>query len=166
MCGIVGVVRRRAQRPAADLRTLVDELERARHVLPDSGGLTTGAAASDTGLEAFWSIRVALAGLDRLEVRGRDSAGIHVLVRGHHLERSDSVARLVDQRSRDRLFSSGAVRSPDGLLAFVYKAAAEIGELGDNTAVLRRAIQDDPLLHMAVQHEDAEAVVLGHTRWA
>ncbi|TMK65968.1 MAG: SIS domain-containing protein [Actinobacteria bacterium] len=268
MCGIVGVVRRRAQRPAADLRTLVDELERARHVLPDSGGLTTGAAASvveatallrtvdaalrgvpgvrsllsdpvsaaalehragaiqavlddidaaldngiaavpggeeldalnaalidakdatwavghdrmraarevaalagsgasDTALEAFWSIRVALAGLDRLEVRGRDSAGIHVLVRGHHLERSDSVARLVDQRSRDRLFSSGAVRSPDGLLAFVYKAAAEIGELGDNTAVLRRAIQDDPLLHMAVQHEDAEAVVLGHTRWA
>ena len=36
-----------------------------------------------TALDGWWSIQVALASLDRLEVRGRDSAGLHVLVAGH-----------------------------------------------------------------------------------
>ena len=49
---------------------------------------------------------------------------------------------------------------------FVYKAAAEIGELGDNTAVLRAAIRDDELLRLALADDDAEVMVLGHTRWA
>ncbi len=58
------------------------------------------------------------------------------------------------------------MRATDRELAFVYKAAAEIGELGDNTAVLRAAIRDDALLHLALAHDDAEVMVLGHTRWA
>ena len=40
------------------------------------------------------------------------------------------------------------VRTPDGQLSFVYKAAAEIGELGDNTQRLRTAIREDELLHL------------------
>lgn len=48
----------------------------------------------------------------------------------------------------------------------MYKAAAEIGELGDNTAVLRSAIGADGLLHLAVAGRSAEVTVLGHTRWA
>ena len=35
------------------------------------------------------SIQQALSALDRLEVRGRDSAGLHVLVRGHGLDLAD-----------------------------------------------------------------------------
>ncbi len=31
-------------------------------------------------LDAFWSIQVALSAIDRLEVRGRDSAGLHLLI--------------------------------------------------------------------------------------
>src|SRR5581483_9345483 len=70
-------------------------------------------------------------------------------------------------RSRDPLFASGSVRAVgDGVLGFVYKAAAEIGELGDNGAVLRRAITEDELLRRALSAPDAEATVLGHTRWA
>ena len=42
------------------------------------------------------------------------------------------------------------MRATGDVLSFVYKAAAEIGELGDNTAVLRAAIRDDPLLHLAL----------------
>ncbi|MCB0972488.1 MAG: SIS domain-containing protein, partial [Acidimicrobiales bacterium] len=45
-------------------------------------------------------------------------------------------------------------------------AAAEIGELGDNTAVLRAAIAGDALLHRALAADAAECTVLGHTRWA
>jgi glucosamine--fructose-6-phosphate aminotransferase (isomerizing) len=124
------------------------------------------AAALPSEIEVYASIQLALAALDRLEVRGRDSAGLHVLVAGHDLDLADpTVARLVAER-HDRLFEAGAVRVADGHLAFVYKTAAEIGELGDNTASLRRQIRGDELLRLALRSPDASAVVLAHTRWA
>jgi glucosamine--fructose-6-phosphate aminotransferase (isomerizing) len=128
-----------------------------------------GPEPSFAALEVFHSIAVVLAAIDRLEVRGRDSAGLHVLVRGHRLDLDDPDLRvLLAARDRDPLFGSGSVRvvGPDRSLSFVYKAAAEIGELGDNTAILRAAIRTDALLQRAVHAETAEAVVLGHTRWA
>jgi glucosamine--fructose-6-phosphate aminotransferase (isomerizing) len=51
-------------------------------------------------------------------------------------------------------------------LAFVYKAAAEIGELGDNVRAVRAAVLSDELLRRALASPDAEATVVGHTRWA
>ena len=42
--------------------------------------------AGPAAIEAFTSIQVALSALDRLEVRGRDSAGIHLLVTDHGLD--------------------------------------------------------------------------------
>ena len=139
-----------------------DRLRTARCV-----GELAGPDTSDAAIEVFTSVQVALSALDRLEVRGRDSAGLHVLVRDHGLDLTDpAVARLLEPRTDDALFEHRAVRTPEGLLSFVYKAAAEIGELGDNTRRLRTAIRDDELLHVALEHEAAEAVVLGHTRWA
>jgi glucosamine--fructose-6-phosphate aminotransferase (isomerizing) len=139
-----------------------DRLRTAREV-----AALAGADPSVAALEAFLSVQVALSAIDRLEVRGRDSAGLHLLVRGHGLELDEpAIARLVDARASDPLFGSGSVRAFGEQLAFVYKAAAEIGELGDNTAVLRAAIRDDALLHLALAADDAEVVVLGHTRWA
>jgi glucosamine--fructose-6-phosphate aminotransferase (isomerizing) len=139
-----------------------DRLRTAREV-----GSLAGPPPSAAAVEAYTSIQQTLSALDRLEVRGRDSAGVHVLVRGHGLDLDGpEVAALLEARGHDPLFRSGAVRRPDGLLSFVYKAAAEIGELGDNTRVLRAAIAADPLLRRAVSTDGAEAVVLGHTRWA
>jgi glucosamine--fructose-6-phosphate aminotransferase (isomerizing) len=139
-----------------------DRLRTARAVA-DLAGPGEGPAA----VEAFTSIQTALSALDRLEVRGRDSAGVHVLVSDHGLDLDTTGVRaLVEPRAHDHLFRSGAVRTPEGHLSFVYKAAAEIGELGDNTRHLRRAITDDELLHMALAAPDARAVVLAHTRWA
>ena len=78
-----------------------------------------------------------------------------------------TVRSAIDARAADPLFGSGSVRVVDGgALSFVYKAAAEIGELGDNTAVLRAAILADDLLARALSADTAEVVVLGHTRWA
>ena len=112
-------------------------------------------------------MQVALSALDRLEVRGRDSAGLHLLVTGHGLSLDDpAVNSEIEERARDQLFCSMAVRRVGGALSFVYKAAAEIGELGDNTRVLRDAISGDGLLARALASETAEAAVLGHTRWA
>ena len=142
-------------------------LERDRLRTAAAVSRLAGPEASPAAIASFLSIQQALSALDRLEVRGRDSAGIHLLVRGHTLDLSSGPVRaLLEGRGDDPLFTSGAVRTPDGLLGFVYKAAAEIGELGDNTAVLRRAITDDTLLHLALQADGAEVVVLGHTRWA
>jgi glucosamine--fructose-6-phosphate aminotransferase (isomerizing) len=138
-----------------------DRLRTARAVA-DLCGSDLGSGAVD----AFTSVQVALSALDRLEVRGRDSAGLHVLVHDHGLQLADpAIARLLEERN-DPLFGSGAVRRTGDSLSFVYKAAAEIGELGDNTAALRAVIRDDRLLHVAVGTETAKAVVLAHTRWA
>ncbi|MEM8705819.1 MAG: SIS domain-containing protein [Actinomycetota bacterium] len=118
-------------------------------------------------LEAFLSIHQALSAIDRLEVRGRDSAGLHVLVHDHALDLDDPViAGEIQRRSGDVNFGTGSVRVVDGVLSIVHKTAAEIGELGDNTAVIRQAFADDTLLHAALANETARTLVLGHTRWA
>ncbi|HYA44487.1 MAG TPA: SIS domain-containing protein [Acidimicrobiales bacterium] len=118
-------------------------------------------------LAVLWAVHVALRSLDRLEVRGRDSAGLHLMLAGHGLELSSpEVQALLAARVGDRLFGSFAVRAEEGCLSFVYKAAAEIGELGDNVAALRGALQSDPLLAMALASPEVRATVVGHTRWA
>src|SRR5690606_26564400 len=98
---------------------------------------------------------------------GRDSAGIHVFVHHHALDLDDpSVHAIIRERSQDPTYQSGSVRVAGAVLSFVYKAAAEIGELGDNTRALRAAVAADDLLRFALAGDDAVAVVLGHTRWA
>jgi glucosamine--fructose-6-phosphate aminotransferase (isomerizing) len=132
-----------------------------------AGPQVADGTAERAAVDAYLSIQLALSALDRLEVRGRDSAGIHVLVSGHGLDLTDpEVQAAVHRRSSDRLFMSGAIRVVGDRLSFVYKAAAEIGELGDNVAALRTAIRVDDLLRRAVSVPTAEAAVLGHTRWA
>jgi glutamine---fructose-6-phosphate transaminase (isomerizing) len=141
-----------------------DRIGMARSVADLLSGLDQ---ATQPNLEAWWSIDVALASLDRLEVRGRDSAGLHLLVTGHALDLdSPEVRNLIGDRALNPLFVSGSVRTPGGCLCLVYKAAAEIGELGDNVKALRQALRSDQLLARALESPDARVTVLGHTRWA
>ena len=138
-----------------------------RLITADAVAGLAGPTASEAALGAFSSVQIALSALDRLEVRGRDSAGLHVLISGHGLDpAAPAVAAALAERAADPLFRSGSVRWADNCLSFVYKAAAEIGELGDNTAALRAAIAADELLAAAVDAEAASAMVIGHTRWA
>lgn len=146
-------------------------IDRDRLRTADGVASLVGRASGWAAIEACTQIEQALRSIDRLEVRGRDSAGLLVLVRDHGLDPTDAaVSGLLAGRDDDELLRSGAVRVVDRdgtpALAFAYKAAAEIGELGDNTAALRRAISDDPLLRLALSGDEAHAVVLGHTRWA
>jgi len=146
-----------------------DRIGMARAVADLVSGPGTGEPATGVidDFSGWWSIQVALASLDRLEVRGRDSAGIHLLVSGHHLDlASAEIRELIGERATDPLFRSGSVRTPEGCLSLVYKTAAEIGDLGDNVRSLRRSIRADRLLARALQSPDARVTVLGHTRWA
>jgi glutamine---fructose-6-phosphate transaminase (isomerizing) len=145
-----------------------DRLRTAREV----DGLA-GRDASTPGRAGYLAIQQALSAIDRMEVRGRDSAGLHVFVWDHSLDVDDPmVAAAIVERSQDPLFQAGSVRVVDGpggprsALSFVYKAAAEIGELGDNTSAMRSQVADDNLLRLAMSGERAETAVLGHTRWA
>jgi glucosamine--fructose-6-phosphate aminotransferase (isomerizing) len=111
---------------------------------------------------SYWAIGSALDVIDRLEVRGRDSAGLSVWV---ELEPADRAGSPEIGREDDLLRSGSVLRTAGGL-CFVYKRAAIIGSLGDNTAALRRAIRQDGLLHSVLALPSARVTVLGHTRWA
>ena len=70
------------------------------------GGRTVSEGAN---LDGWWAIQVALSSLDRLEVRGRDSAGLHVLVSDHGLDLSGPDAgadmeRALLERGGDPLY--------------------------------------------------------------
>ena len=142
-----------------------DRLRTANAVLELSGR-----DANPGSIAAYLMLQQSFSVLDRLEVRGRDSAGIHVYVWNHGLDRADAtIAGLLAERSRDALFQNRAVRWIDGespVLSFVYKAASEIGELGDNTRALRQAIVDDELLRRALANPAVRTSLVAHTRWA
>lgn len=139
-----------------------DRLRTAREVAA-LAGRDAGAGA----VAGYLAIQQSLSALDRLEVRGRDSAGIHVLVHDHALDvADDATAAAIIARAQDPTYTSGSVRVEGGVLSFVYKAAAEIGELGDNTRALRAAVASDDLLRRALSSPGARTAVLGHTRWA
>jgi glucosamine--fructose-6-phosphate aminotransferase (isomerizing) len=136
---------------------------RAARAVEDLAGGRRGRAA----IQAYYSIQLALSALDRLEGRGRDSAGLHLFVHDHGLDlAAPTVQRLIAERSRDPLYGTLSVRVARGALSFVYKRAAEVGELGDNTAALRAQIRGDDLLRLALGAESVRVLVLGHTRWA
>ncbi|MEP6625879.1 MAG: SIS domain-containing protein, partial [Acidimicrobiia bacterium] len=141
-------------------------IRRDRFRTADAVAALAGGPPTVAAIEGFLSIQVALAAIDRLEVRGRDSAGVEIVVRHSALDLDD--ARLAEQCAEraDPLHRDSSVRAVEGAVCFVYKAAAEIGELGDNVAMLRAAITRDGLLHLALANETASVLVLSHTRWA
>jgi len=116
----------------------------------------------------YRSINLVLRSLDRIEVRGRDSAGISISLSG--IELDDATRQLIEKRASST-FGNAAVRLTNGeqtsSMYFVYKRAAEIGELGDNVKHLRSSISNDDLLFDVVsQNELCHEMVLAHTRWA
>ena len=138
-----------------------DRLRAAREVAALAGPDT-----SPAGIAALFSLHQALSAVDRLEVRGRDSAGIELVLYRHGLDLADSGLAAELAKRNDDNFVAGGVRVDGDSLVFVYKAAFEIGELGDNTAELRRQIRSDALLRRVLSGPEVEALVLGHTRWA
>ncbi len=144
-----------------------DRLQAAHAVSQFLADAHLTADSAPAAVEAYLSIHQALSALDRLEVRGRDSAGMHLLVSGHGLDPDDPlVASARAERGQDPSFGSGSVRLVDGVLSIVHKTAVEIGELGDNTAALRAAVASDQLLAAALASDGARVIVVAHTRWA
>jgi glutamine---fructose-6-phosphate transaminase (isomerizing) len=134
------------------------------------------------GMAVFKRINAVLNSIDRLEVRGRDSAGISLLftLDTSEFERfrtyiaKAGLADLLKQRTNHPVLANNCIniheqaRGDTGLAAisFVYKFAAEIGALGDNVAFLRTQIRNDLILQALAKFTCSASSVSAHTRWA
>jgi glutamine---fructose-6-phosphate transaminase (isomerizing) len=120
--------------------------------------------------------------LDRLEVRGRDSAGIQLsfAVEGAQLV-DDVIQKLTDNglagefaaRSQACDLGCGTIHiAPCGpargglSVTFTYKTSSIVGELGQNVKNLRRAIADDAILREFSRLPARWESSFAHTRWA
>jgi len=154
-------------RRLAVVRDALWAIRRDRLRAADVVGTFAGRDSSVEALCSYLSVHQALSAIDRMEVRGRDSAGIAVIV--HNAAFASLDAQLlgsIESRANDPLFTNNSIRRAGNAVTFVYKAAAEIGELGDNTRHMRDAIVADDVLRRLVNTPGSRTTVVGHTRWA
>ncbi|MFW5975236.1 MAG: SIS domain-containing protein [Desulfosalsimonas sp.] len=163
---------------AWSLRTeILENLDKLEDFLPSASGPGRNAVSAARQINAVFN------SIDRLEVRGRDSAGVSLLfvideASFANFENQIAAKDLQeDFRSRkdlnlltNRSISVRHTHGPDGsrqtALALTYKVAAEIGRLGDNIAYLRSQIRHDGILHCLLNAKHLYFTVSAHTRWA
>ena len=122
-----------------------------------------------------WGIEQVLESIDKLEVRGRDSAGVAVafiLPEGVDPEAALDAGQKAELEARSSIANADTRqvllrKLDDGrtVCRFLYKVAQLVGQLGDNGAVLREAIQSDSLL-WDMASGLATLNIIAHTRWA
>jgi len=138
-----------------------------------------GEPLSPSEIRLYKEINTALNSLDRLEVRGRDSAGISLLFLfsaaeydtfQNTLEKADLLQQFAGRTGFDVLLNRGIHVRKTGAggvsVTFTYKIAAEIGKLGDNVRFIRDQIRNDALLRILATFPPVRHTVLSHTRWA
>jgi glutamine---fructose-6-phosphate transaminase (isomerizing) len=154
---------------------LLENLDRVKLLLEGVSG-----DPPEQMIRIFRNLNIVLNSIDRLEVRGRDSAGISLLfliaaetyeaVRTQWTQ--DGLDEKIQQRLQRSVLGNRSISihqpSTDGTVAvgITYKVAAEIGSLGDNVQHLRREIGSDPFLRMIAARPYLFHTVSAHTRWA
>ncbi|MDD5723411.1 MAG: SIS domain-containing protein [Syntrophales bacterium] len=137
---------------------------------------------SEKGLGIYWRVNLLLNALDRIEVRGRDSAGIEI---SFCPENRTSLDNSIKTLKADGLYEDFLKRTAPGdlldgsitlsglssgtapqLMTFTYKRASITGALGENTRYLRDSIQSDEILRTCMGGGTGHETLLAHTRWA
>ena len=134
---------------------------------------------SSEQIALFKQVNTVLNSIDRLEVRGRDSAGISFLFiipqsQFHAFEQqicNHETNNSYQHRKKQSVLQDGNIRvfhRPDQTTAitFAYKVAAEIGSLGDNISYIRNQIKNDYPLQLMTTYPHDYLSVSAHTRWA
>ncbi|MBW1960624.1 MAG: SIS domain-containing protein [Deltaproteobacteria bacterium] len=138
---------------------------------------------SPDSIRIFKKINAVLNSIDRLEVRGRDSAGISLMfiTTEREFERYEQMLRKAAlwqsfvERADPEVLKNKGIHIRKGIdsvdktgvsITFTYKVAAEVGSLGDNIRYLREQIQQDQILHILTDFPHTYHTVLSHTRWA
>ncbi|MGA6924146.1 MAG: SIS domain-containing protein, partial [Desulfosarcina sp.] len=157
---------------------LSGNIARVRKLTPSPADL-----GPDSRITIFRQINTVLNSIDRLEVRGRDSAGISMLfvlpadaydALETELDRGGLRADFERRMNRDVLGNTSISYNrsisdsgqPVVALTVVYKIAAEIGSLGDNIHFLRRQIRQDEIFQRIAGVTHLFHTISSHTRWA
>ncbi len=125
-----------------------------------------GATPSPSSLGGYLVVQQAFSAIDRLEVRGRDSAGLHVFVWGHDIA-ADALAAL-RRRSRHRPtvpVGFGRVGRRRRCRSCTRPPPRSVSSATTPPRCARRS-HADALLRRALQSPGARVALLGHTRWA
>lgn len=182
---------RAAQFSTGDLEIINSRLTRMRDfcwaldrdILDNIGGilrLAGGERPGDLAPEAFRkfkSINFLLNSLDRLEVRGRDSAGIQIAITlAGSGDLAHALARLREKGLHDEFSQratagdliNGSIEcsSTGPFLSFTYKTASIVGELGRNIRELRKGVAQDAVFREFASGDAVFMTTLAHTRWA
>jgi glucosamine--fructose-6-phosphate aminotransferase (isomerizing) len=119
----------------------------------------------------YQKINSCLNALDRLEVRGRDSAGLQVMLQLKSGKDLDALRHTLEQqgfsheflkRSRPGDLLNGSIHVSSNMLIFTYKTALITGVLGENTSKLRRFIRGDDILKTALAVDAESEMYLAH----
>ncbi|MCD6353447.1 MAG: SIS domain-containing protein, partial [Proteobacteria bacterium] len=130
----------------------------------------------------YKNINFLLNSLDRIEVRGRDSAGIEI---SFGLKDRKALENILENLKNDGLYNNFLKRLAPGelsdgsiclsgitskirppFLTFIYKKASITGALGENTKYLRNSIRADRILQIFINEEIEPEMFFAHTRWA
>ncbi|MEE9910564.1 MAG: SIS domain-containing protein [Deltaproteobacteria bacterium] len=131
----------------------------------------------------YRKLNLLLNALDRLEVRGRDSAGIQLNFTLKNGKEMPTIARRIQEngladdfqrrtQNCDLINQSISISTaPNGgseniSVTFTYKTFSIVGELGRNVADLRNSIRTDHILRHFAEEEAVCETALTHTRWA
>jgi len=143
----------------------------------------TGPDPSDSYVNIFKKLNTVLNSIDRLEVRGRDSAGISLMFTLDQfeytlfekaLEANALLDELANRSKYDVLVNNSIaqnrIKDKNGKecvsLTLTYKIAAEIGCLGDNIRFIREQIKKDRILQLLATFPNRYNTISSHTRWA
>jgi len=149
----------------------------------DLAGAKNNADINPGAFKKYRKLNLLLNALDRLEVRGRDSAGIQLTF---SIKEKKQARDIIDKIKENNLFedyqrrtqkkdliNSSISVSPDQdsssnnfSITFTYKTFSIVGELGRNVATLRNFIGHDNILQIYAGAETYCETALTHTRWA
>ena len=150
----------------------------------DLSGEKNAAAINAASFKKYRQINLLLNALDRLEVRGRDSAGLQIVFvldkekDAENLELNLTEKGLYDDyltRSEHRDLVNGSIQITSNINAgtpkktsvtFTYKTFSIVGELGRNVVDLRQIIQKDKIIRYFAAQDTVYETALTHTRWA
>ena len=152
---------------------IINNVKKVQQLMPETN------SNSYEMVSLYRYINAVLNSIDRLEVRGRDSAGISLLfiLKKETFQTIESILKeqslwtlYQERQTHDILLNQNIVKSitPNNqiCLAFVYKIAAEVGRLGDNVEFIRNQISNDVILHNVTSQPIVYHTILAHTRWA
>ncbi len=161
-----------------------------RQQIMSLAGISDAGSITPWDLKKYREINYLLNCVDRLEVRGRDSAGIQVMFTIENGSALDAIMKELKEaglhddfarRCRPGDLANGSISIYSGnvnpasapsaqgslaTLSFTYKTFSVIGELGRNVKELRKSIEADAVFRLFAGSRDVFLASLAHTRWA